>query len=174
MWLPLFSITWTWFWSYKQYDKSCLFLFVCLYQGTWIANRKEIKKKHVHLPAPLVSCIFLGLACLKQAWARLLAVWLPLSSITWTWFWSYKQYDRVVVIDITGYQVNDCLFWRGFYVLALQCQLILCTSNLMFAYITSWQATFANPSPLWNREESVWLIDMTLTNIYFITVFAPL
>ena len=30
-------------------------------------SRKERKRKHVHLPTPLVSYIFLGLACLKQA-----------------------------------------------------------------------------------------------------------
>ena len=37
---------------------------------------------------------------------------------------------RVIVIDIRGFQVNDCLLWRGFYWVALQCQVILCTSNL--------------------------------------------
>ena len=37
---------------------------------------------------------------------------------------------RVIVIDIRGFQVNDCLLWRGFFWVALQCQVILCTSNL--------------------------------------------
>ena len=130
-------------------------MFVCLFVPGFLDCQQKRKKEEARPfthPLGLVYISWLGLFEASLSWA---AMWLPLFSITWTWFWSYKQYDRVVVIDITGYQVNDCLFWRGFYVLALQCQLILCTSNLMFAYITSWQATFANPSPLWNRQESV-------------------
>ena len=68
-------------------------------------SRKERKRKHVHLPTPLVSYIFLGLACLKQAGARLLCGCMePLFLITWTWFWSYKQLQPIPCV--TGFQLT--------------------------------------------------------------------
>ena len=64
-------------------------------------SRKERKRKHVHLPTPLVSYIFLGLACLKQAGARLLCGCMePLFSITWTWFWNYKHQARCGIFGV--------------------------------------------------------------------------
>ena len=81
-------------------------------------SRKERKRKHVHLPTPLVSYIFLGLACLKQAGARLyccVGCMELLLSVIWTRFWSYKQYVVVThVVYIRGFEMDDSFLQKGF------------------------------------------------------------
>ena len=74
---------------------------------------------------------------------------------------------RVGVIGIRGFQVNDFVFQIDFYVVGLQCHLILCASNLMFTYRTI-LVGLSNLQTLdhFGKDRGlVWLIDLTPTNI---------